>query len=372
MPENNSTSSSTYEDFQSFCPQCLLYAEGRQTGCRHPWHTWESKYRQSLQHEFSGEFRQAANLYMAAFKESDPKLWRMRFRVLGCYIGLLVNHSTLRDENDLEYLKQVEKNVDEPWHFRLCAGTGSAYIFNSRSEHKKAAKRLIRAVRLGLEALLEGNASSEYLNSSIMTAIDRGAGPKTEQVKAVIGGLLNSASNRLFDMQGKTADMIVKNDEWNKLDSSFLTMSTSPSDRNIATKILGSPFLPSLTCAGCGMQRFLKIDGTITENKNVTLKRCSKCQRLAYCSKECQRSHWFDGGHKAVCREIGTFREGDYVEVCGLVNRGDLNGAIAEVDRVVEKDDGTFRYAVERRGNRAGKVLVKAENIRMLLSTEER
>jgi len=34
------------------------------------------------------------------------------------------------------------------------------------------------------------------------------------------------------------------------------------------------------------------------------LRRCSRCQRVRYCGRECQRAHW-RAGHKAECRARG-------------------------------------------------------------------
>lgn len=36
------------------------------------------------------------------------------------------------------------------------------------------------------------------------------------------------------------------------------------------------------------------------EEKEGEFKKCGQCQRVAYCSKECQKTHW-RSGHKAVC-----------------------------------------------------------------------
>ena len=36
------------------------------------------------------------------------------------------------------------------------------------------------------------------------------------------------------------------------------------------------------------------------DNTN-SLKKCSKCLLVFYCSKECQKSHWVSGGHRKVC-----------------------------------------------------------------------
>jgi TPR repeat protein len=57
-----------------------------------------------------------------------------------------------------------------------------------------------------------------------------------------------------------------------------------------------------LTCAHC------KSKGDIG-----TMKRCSRCQAVFYCSAKCQTQHWKGGGHKAVCRALGTSTPTDTV-----------------------------------------------------------
>jgi hypothetical protein len=37
-----------------------------------------------------------------------------------------------------------------------------------------------------------------------------------------------------------------------------------------------------------------------------TMKRCGRCRRACYCSVECQKLHWIEGGHKKVCRKEGS------------------------------------------------------------------
>lgn len=39
-----------------------------------------------------------------------------------------------------------------------------------------------------------------------------------------------------------------------------------------------------------------------TEEKEGDFKKCGQCQRVSYCSRDCQKAHW-KGGHKAVCTE---------------------------------------------------------------------
>ena len=55
--------------------------------------------------------------------------------------------------------------------------------------------------------------------------------------------------------------------------------------------IISAPLPPLLTtnaCAQCG-------------NSDVKLKKCSLCTAVRYCSKACQRMHWYAGGHRDLC-----------------------------------------------------------------------
>ena len=31
---------------------------------------------------------------------------------------------------------------------------------------------------------------------------------------------------------------------------------------------------------------------------------CIKCRQAIYCSAECQKTHWYSGGHKAECKKL--------------------------------------------------------------------
>ena len=46
-------------------------------------------------------------------------------------------------------------------------------------------------------------------------------------------------------------------------------------------------------CAGCGAG-------------SLSLRKCSGCRAVAYCSRECQVRHWLQGGHKRECAELAT------------------------------------------------------------------
>ncbi|KAI9013794.1 hypothetical protein CLU79DRAFT_768755 [Phycomyces nitens] len=53
----------------------------------------------------------------------------------------------------------------------------------------------------------------------------------------------------------------------------------------------------SVTHKQCGNNYCEKV-----EEEQNSFKRCGQCQRVAYCSRECQKDHW-KSGHKAVCSQ---------------------------------------------------------------------
>lgn len=58
---------------------------------------------------------------------------------------------------------------------------------------------------------------------------------------------------------------------------------------------LGWASTAELLCHACGMNEHLVSD---------TMKRCSKCQAVYYCSRQCQEWDWRVGGHKQSCKKI--------------------------------------------------------------------
>jgi hypothetical protein len=50
-------------------------------------------------------------------------------------------------------------------------------------------------------------------------------------------------------------------------------------------------------CAACGQDA-------------LHLRRCSACRAVSYCSPECQRRHWKEGGHKQQCPQLAAARGG--------------------------------------------------------------
>ena len=52
-----------------------------------------------------------------------------------------------------------------------------------------------------------------------------------------------------------------------------------------------APPPPVLVCSGCGQL-------------STSLKKCSRCRAVAYCSRACHARHWKEGGHKQQCAQL--------------------------------------------------------------------
>lgn len=59
---------------------------------------------------------------------------------------------------------------------------------------------------------------------------------------------------------------------------------------------------PGIQCDGCREHR--------CDLGLSTLKVCTSCKKVYYCSKRCQRKAWY-GGHRHMCRKRGEFKRGD-------------------------------------------------------------
>lgn len=74
---------------------------------------------------------------------------------------------------------------------------------------------------------------------------------------------------------------------------------------------------------------------------------CSQCKQARYCSTECQRLDWTDGGHKAVCNGLKRDKEiMDYIET--LSRRLDeLTQRIYELENVENNEEEEKDYIRE-------------------------
>lgn len=73
----------------------------------------------------------------------------------------------------------------------------------------------------------------------------------------------------------------------------------------------------SSSCASCGAP------------DEGQLLHCSGCHLVEYCSQDCQRRHWREGGHKQTCKIARDFPKGSTKIVLDAGQRGDFNSILS-------------------------------------------
>mmetsp|Transcript_1938 Transcript_1938/g.2863 ORF Transcript_1938/g.2863 Transcript_1938/m.2863 type:complete len:100 (+) Transcript_1938:990-1289(+) len=94
------------------------------------------------------------------------------------------------------------------------------------------------------------------------------------------------------------SELLVRVREWNEALESYCNDNnlTGEIRRDVCERHRASPFAP------CGHRSCQE-----KEKKVKGFRNCSRCKRIAYCSKECQRADW--KRHKEECAVVsGTFR----------------------------------------------------------------
>jgi hypothetical protein len=79
-----------------------------------------------------------------------------------------------------------------------------------------------------------------------------------------------------------------------------------------------------IVCQACGMS-----EEFVTDN---VMKRCSKCQKVYYCSRQCQEWDWRSGGHKQNCKNTANGGNGDDDDHVAVVEVGSGHPDVKELN----------------------------------------
>ena len=135
-------------------------------------------------------------------------------------------------------------------------------------------KHLHLALPFCLEATIRGNRQSIFILDRIIRATHK-AQARHNNV-SMVG--LNTYFQKYYAKQGWTNDSAKK---------------AVKSTRKENTTSIGS------VCHFCGNE----------ESDTVTLKKCSGCNFVFYCSAECQKKMWLFGGHAGECRQLAILKQ---------------------------------------------------------------
>ncbi|KAJ3302818.1 hypothetical protein HDU76_005467 [Blyttiomyces sp. JEL0837] len=314
------------------CPQCIHAKSPSINNCNHSWHTWESNYAEAIHLYRKDDItrsRKAFNILIATIQQSDPKIWKRRFPAFHYYTRILQERFPLHyEEIDLKNVKDIAKNRNEPWHFRMKAGHVAALMYMNRNEVERGVK-----------------------NYQSFRHVIKIAAMSARIQLANLSGPLQESISRLLNVDASSS---VGPDQPNKL----------------RKNAMNSKFIPTLVCAGGGVARFIRSEGAMaSETRDVNLKLCARCCIGRKRGIEILVGRWEISGN-------------DFVELFGLVKKCELDGAYGMVKEIVKKDDGTTQFVVflmstggklcskYPRVVRHDNVLLGAENMRMAFSDE--
>ncbi len=115
----------------------------------------------------------------------------------------------------------------------------------------------------------------------------------------------------------------------------------------------------STACSCCGAE---------AAEGGKKLQVCSTCHRKAYCSADCQRQDWKEGGHKRSCRPRKDFRKDDVVVAQGIESKPELNGQLMVVVGPAPASEGRWQVL-----DASGKsISLHADKLRLVVPVEER
>ncbi|KAJ3296802.1 hypothetical protein HDU76_006678 [Blyttiomyces sp. JEL0837] len=150
-------------------------------------------------------------------------------------------------------------------------------------------------------------------------------------------------------------------------------------------KLMLQMMVPWLQCANCHIHRFNVCDDenspdhAFVVKEQASLKRCSKCKRVAYCSVDCQKQEWSRrSGHKRVCRAPDDFWVGDIVILIGM-HSSELQGYREHFGQIVKEVepgpmnawDETMYLVADPRGVDRITVRVKVGNMALRMTDAE-
>ncbi|KAJ3287316.1 hypothetical protein HDU76_007840 [Blyttiomyces sp. JEL0837] len=326
-----------------------------QEDCDHPWHDLQQLSRER-------NSRDAAELSLQLFLDGDPRIQGFHLFCLRQYVQILLQFIDY-SSSDLSKLRAIESNSSIGMVYRIVAADAIACLNLLRVDVDNAAVYLFRSLTLCEEGKKQQqlsminksqrptdrskfnmNVTNEGKSYDFILIQHNSAGKKEyvcgrrtfdslfEDMATTARGLLATLyGGQFYDfhenliqfkvmaslIEPKLADVLKTT---NNLRPSREQLEESDS---IIAKCMLQIVVLWLECANCHVQRFVLYKNSSTPGHEivkdqVTLRRCSKCKRVAYCSTDCQKQHWNQGGHKHVCRAPDDYRVGDIVLLRGL------------------------------------------------------
>jgi MYND finger len=266
---------------------------------------------QGFRLEQSGDHQAAGDKYRQAVQEA-PSVWSLhRFFAFNQWIllksGDRYTYNPTQDE--IDYVKQVLDNEEEPAHFRSHAAFWYSGVYN------KGAKRNYcisgEVAREGLDIIR--NVPEEDKSRIVVSGRHFRVTGHDVTVKELLDCTAGRLERILAIIEGESS-ATVENPE------GALLMQRSRAAGN--------------SCDCCGK--------TLEELQADFFERCTRCQMVFYCSEACQREHWKRQGHKKACRAPGQIEVGD-----DMMLVGDGSDPVYIFKVIARVEETTNRWQVE-------------------------
>jgi len=286
-----------------------------------------------------GQHRLAATKYIESFNATPTKWSRYRFHIFHGFVSILTEKHFDPDPTDFEFLERVMKDKLEPKLYRCQAAFSLGLLRWDKRQREEAAECYRDAIGMGEKAPAKERRKLIKTNSEDDTKIvERSVGD-------VIDGILEQARDNLLRLE---SERVHHTPLPCQMRSDGTPMPETRRRRTVAYGPLPTDLNPDqmghllavggLKCDHCGKTR--------DELGVAHLQSCSRCKKAYYCSADCQRKQWREGGHKQHCRLPGQIMPGDYVLLNGLQARPELNGIVVQAVRAVPEQPGRWETRI--------------------------
>ncbi|KAJ3303414.1 hypothetical protein HDU76_005350 [Blyttiomyces sp. JEL0837] len=335
-----------------------------------PWH-WMELFEKAVKFVNQGLSDKAADCFLEAFYKSDPTLFPLRYSCFLGYMGSLFRAVNFKNfAIHLNYLRLIHDDINELVYIRAVASLGLVFLSVGMCEYGNGSYWLADCFKFcDIRRLTEAELHVSLYESTLLYDPNDGAIDESKTTRSVKDDLLDF-KQKMLKVAKDSFDILRR-----KQERLHLTLQDPNAGEfaNLAASIgFNLPVLTGMECANCGVKKFT-LNETAGDAEQVKLKKCKKCRRVAYCSKNCQREDWMKG-HGAVCKEAGKFRVGDVIMLKGMEFRNGeaLSGRLGCVYKMIDMKNVELEFLILTIDRRPEEQVIRArvENLILLIPVE--
>jgi len=299
----------------------------------------------------AGDQRRAADCYMKAILSTKNDKWvdmpdskSDRFYHFRGYTSIIRERYFTPTQQDVKTLKKLFfNNEEEPLSFRVEAGFALAYTAYADGDRELAADYYRESISLSRKVSEEERArecnGTQVVHGTVQIVTSTVGAFLDEQVEAMERNLHNM-ENRLPHPRTK-----VELSDLFRSDGSFDPVVPTARFKNADPSAISKELEERLLVGGRVCDLCKKTRDELGMEQLLIF---SRCKMAYYCSKGCQRTAWNKNGHKLACRKEGEIKEGDVLQLQGLVGIAEKNGLLVQAVSAVSEN----RWKVQVIGSR--------------------